>query len=1124
MMVTFVSQCEKQALKRTRRVLDAFADRIGDNTWQTVITAEGLQAVHKLLRRSVSKNTAVSCHWIRSRSRSDLLWVIGSKNKFDSQGRAPVNSTRSNLIQNREEDRWQHAHSIQIVAVLAALLHDIGKATVGFQNKLFGSGIRQADPYRHEWISLRLFEAMIAGCNSDDEWLDRLMQFEDYQQQHPNWLEHWRHDGTANKPSQRLNKHPPLAQLIIWLVVTHHRLPTYKASIYQRSQRHKQQHDPYYWGIEDGEAFSIETFYGELMPADYWVRNPDTKLDSAFQTLKASPLQNRKWLKGVTRWARKAKTHKPLRDLAQQPISDPFLMHLARLCLMLGDHNYSSLKANDPARLQGDTSLAVPLYANTDSDHQPKQTLDEHLLGVAKFTNKIARDLPALVNKLADQFSLPEKLHTFTKNTDQARFKWQNKAFALAHKLNKDSQEQGFFGVNMASTGQGKTLANARIMYALSPPEKGARFTIALGLRVLTLQTGKALRQRLKLSDDQLAILVGGQASTLFELGEKPADSAKFEKFGSESLEELLAPSEEVWSDSTLNELLGKEYQTLLQDKKVQQLLTAPVISCTVDHLMQASECNRGGRYIAPVLRLLSSDLVLDEPDDFDHNDLPALSRLIHLLGLYGGKLLLSSATLTPDMLQGLFLAYAAGRKIFNQHMGLNPNLPVTCAWFDENRQSHAACGNQQQYTEAHQQFAQRRAQYLSQQPVRRRAAILPLDLPAASENSAYPFQLDALAQTLIDGAIRLHQAHAQSCAKTGKQVSIGLLRMANIEPLIQVVLSLFQSAQVDNNVQVHLCCYHAKQLLLLRNQLEQKLDRLLSRGTEDPFLQQPEVQQALQQSKARHHIFLVASSPVAEIGRDHDYDWAIAEPSSMRSLIQLAGRIWRHRPDKQAQQPNLLILDKNIKALKNEKLCFSKPGFEQPEFLLPSHSCLELIPNPQLQQLDSVPRIIADENAQSLNTLADLEHAVMRKLLNRPDNFVGAFWREHNGNRASAHLQKISPFRANDLKQTDYVCLPNAQTANGFDFVMAESAWDDINHHATQNAKFTWAQANVKHQPQIQPWLSTKLFDSLEALSDQLEEDDLRHLARRFASVSLDEKVSKWWFHPDLGFWANET
>ncbi len=48
MMVTFVSQCEKKALNRTRRVLDAFADRIGDNTWQTVITQAGLLAVKTL--------------------------------------------------------------------------------------------------------------------------------------------------------------------------------------------------------------------------------------------------------------------------------------------------------------------------------------------------------------------------------------------------------------------------------------------------------------------------------------------------------------------------------------------------------------------------------------------------------------------------------------------------------------------------------------------------------------------------------------------------------------------------------------------------------------------------------------------------------------------------------------------------------------------------------------------------------------------------------------------------------------------------------------------------------------------------------------------------------------------
>jgi len=100
MMVTFISQCEKNALKKTRRVLDAFANRIGDNTWQTLITEDGLQTVKKMLRQSASKSTAVSCFWIRSRSRSQFLWVVGNKSKFNAEGIVPVNSTSKELMKD----------------------------------------------------------------------------------------------------------------------------------------------------------------------------------------------------------------------------------------------------------------------------------------------------------------------------------------------------------------------------------------------------------------------------------------------------------------------------------------------------------------------------------------------------------------------------------------------------------------------------------------------------------------------------------------------------------------------------------------------------------------------------------------------------------------------------------------------------------------------------------------------------------------------------------------------------------------------------------------------------------------------------------------------------------------
>ena len=51
-MVIFISQSEKKAVLTVRKILDSFADRIGDDAWQTVITEAGLLAVKTALRRN----------------------------------------------------------------------------------------------------------------------------------------------------------------------------------------------------------------------------------------------------------------------------------------------------------------------------------------------------------------------------------------------------------------------------------------------------------------------------------------------------------------------------------------------------------------------------------------------------------------------------------------------------------------------------------------------------------------------------------------------------------------------------------------------------------------------------------------------------------------------------------------------------------------------------------------------------------------------------------------------------------------------------------------------------------------------------------------------------------------
>ena len=115
----------------------------------------------------------------------------------------------------------------------------------------------------------------------------------------------------------------------------------------------------------------------------------------------------------------------------------------------------------------------------------------------------LARSLPALQNHKG-----------LKKRNTTARFQWQDKAADLAASVRHRAANQGAFIVNMASTGCGKTLGNARIMNALADPATGLRCAFAIGLRTLTLQTGRVFQHDLGLSDDQLAIQVGGTAST----------------------------------------------------------------------------------------------------------------------------------------------------------------------------------------------------------------------------------------------------------------------------------------------------------------------------------------------------------------------------------------------------------------------------------------------------------------------------------------------------------------------------------------------------------------------------------------------------------------------------------
>lgn len=1130
MMVIFVSQCEKKARKRTRRVIDAFADRIGDNTWQTVITEEGLLAVKKLLRKTASKSTAVSCHWLRSRSRSDLLWVVGNKNKFDYRGVVAVNRTKRNILHTEWENNWQYASCIQVIATIAALLHDMGKTTVGFQNKLRDSTF-QGDPYRHEWISLKLFSALIAGCKTDEQWLSKFTQIDE-------WL-----DGKALKKalketvkdSAEIAQMPSLAQWVAWLIISHHRLPPFDNEKYNAQSAERLRNDTLRLKLP------LQRYYGHLRAFDYWVKNPMTIDENtsaycqSFWRFEQLVISSSLWQKSIKRWAGKALRDSTLMSLSQIAsrekfaINDTFLLYLSRLCLMVGDHNYSSLLVNSSNCVDGDASFNA-LAANTDRKTKAtKQALDEHLLGVAAFTAKFARTLPVIASELPTV----QDHAALARHTATTRFKWQNSAYRLAQTLQADSAEQGFFGVNMASTGCGKTIGNARIMYALADPKKGARFTIALGLRVLTLQTGQSFQENLRLSAEQLAILVGGQASKqLFELNQTEKTAVTNETnpeqtsdaFGSESSDELI--DEWVHSDMDYRDYDELNLGTVIESKKARELLFSPIVVCTVDHLIQASECTRGGKYIAPMLRLLSSDVIFDEPDDFDPADLPALTRLIHLAGVLGSRVLLSSATLTPDLVAGLFDAYLAGRAIY--HHSQNQAAPkVVCAWFDEQEKALTAtqCADKATFITKHQVFSQKRATFLAKQAPQRKADILPF---------SYAYQYEqrqdfygALGQKLIDGALRLHDAHHHVAPDSGKQVSVGLIRIANINNITQIATQIFAQANVPEDTHIHLCCYHARQLLILRNNLETQLDRILSHDSNNPaaLFQHAEVQMALQQSEAQKHVFIVLATAVAEVGRDHDYDWAIVEPSSMRSIIQLAGRVWRHRPDKIADEVNMLLLQHNIRYFTGapNAVVFTRPGFETQAIKAPSYDVGDLLTLKQMAQIGARPRIVSTPT-ETIKTLSDIEHGVMKALMNHDElNYVNAYWdNTATANRAHTLLPQISRFRAGK-PQEDWLLIPDKDSDYGYHAYLAEAVRESSLAEATpQDNRIVPLPLTLQH-PRISQWLVTSLDEALATIQDKMPDKSPRFLAVLYASVALDKATlsspQSWYFDAFLGF-----
>ncbi|WP_414147422.1 type I-F CRISPR-associated helicase Cas3f [Erwinia sp. BNK-24-b] len=1080
MNILLVSQCNKHALDETRRIIDQFAERKGERTWQTAITQEGLNTLRKLLRKTARRNTAVACHWIKSSGQTELLWIIGNLRRFNHDGSAPTHSTERDILKSHDENHWQSAQAIGLIAAIAGLFHDFGKANQLFQQNLFGEG-KSFQPYRHEWVSLRLFCAWV-GERDDAQWLQALANIS--ADDEAAMVDRIIKDPALENPFATL---PPMAATIAWLILSHHRLPVYPMG---------RSNPPQLTETESWLNHQLEPVWNALNHLKHeWQRQ---ELKKQWSFAQGTPIKSRTWRVKAQKIARRALAQPALLRFAR--LDQLFTCHMARLALMLADHHYSSLPAT-PGWQDGEYGA----YANSEPGSRTgKQKLDEHNIAVAQNALLLGASLPHL------RKTLPAitRHKAFRQRSAKTSFRWQDRAFDLAASLREQTANQGFFGINMASTGCGKTFANARIMYALSDEKLGCRFSVALGLRTLTLQTGDVLRDRLKLADEDLAVMIGSQAVKDLHQHYDVKDEEEVDA-GSESAEALFHEHHYVRYDGSLDD--GRLSRWLQNKAPLHRLLSAPVLVSTIDYLIPATEGLRGGKQIAPMLRLLTGDLVLDEPDDFDINDLPALCRLVNWAGMLGSRVLLSSATLPPSLVLALYNAYRNGRAEWHKNAGLTEEAPpVCCAWFDEYESAHQDIATGSDFRKQHDAFVAERVKKLQQSAALRKGLLVDVT-PACNKEGEV---LNALAATFYRSMQQLHAAHHQLHEASGKCVSLGVIRMANINKLVAVAQRLLTMSAAENT-QIHYCLYHSRHPLAMRSYIENRLEAALTRHDPQALWQVAEIKQALENSEAQQHLFVVLASPVIEVGRDLDLDWAIVEPSSMRAIIQLAGRVQRHRQAAPAE-PNIHLLRKNFRALRfPNKAAYNRPGFEQGDFLFASHDLQNLLREEEYTVIDARPRVQEPGGMRTCGPfkhLVDLEHARLRtELLGKkrePEKYCAALWWRKPVSWCG-EMQKRRPFRQSSPDELHYLLIEDDGDEGQF--------WQPDDGFAGRKTSMINYVAMPELANGVVIWIAPDYQQLYASLADETGME-LAEVSKRFGEIRLYKSDEEWYFHPLLG------
>lgn len=1022
MRITVINSGAGKAFKNAESCLDRYLPRISLNTWEGSISQEGVEILLAHIRKKATRQTCVTAFRVTNAELQEIFHV----------GRAlPMNNGTypSGRPGKRQSIYWKDAKKssawpvVIALAKLAGLLHDVGKANKRMQSKLTGASEVIKDPYRHELLSAHFVANLIKAARSDYKILGSEDQLPTLCKQALSSIT----QAQLEYPTVELfpDESDVWQRVLIWVVLSHHRVPSQPndvievattkpidvegrllASNYQSQFRDEELQRP-----DDLQALKADncTYFCELFDCPIFIK----ELSAAFTALLAAD------------WSAFPSTY----DAQKTERIMRAVTWWTRTSLILGDHCISKQKTTF-TRPRDSHYSDIDVYANTANldgkGRRPNQRLNEHLCRVGTLSRKIARQLSFLektlpaVNKEYILNTLPS-----TANKSSA-FGWQDDAVAKITALSNHDfmvHERGTLAFIDADTGSGKTIGALKVAAAYS--KKDVRVSYGVTLRSLTLQTASEYREQLKLSDQEILSVIGSPAVERLHAdgtqSNQPAeDSSSADNESSATSDAEVELSDGLFTTtSTKFQHQGALKKVLHNAPKTADWVAAPVTVSTIDQLISATQDDRS-KHLSGALRTACSDIILDEIDDIDGEDIEVLTRFVYLIGMLGRRLYVCSATLPDIMVTKIHGSYVAGYQSFLALEGRNDqklNIAMISQKIGSNIFKTVDLGDS--IEPIHTKHSLKRFKQ-SKQAARgaEKRRINFFNSPTSSIHDYFSGWSDEIE--------RLHSMNHQ--VVDGCEISFGVARFANISSVVAFTQHMESQRRSDLNIM--LVTYHGGLNLAARHVVESTINPLLKRKKKNDVFSFSRIKEALKNNTRL--TLLVVASPAEEVGKDHDFDWGVLELSSTRSVIQMLGRIIRHRKEglynKHAGEYNVSIAERNVKWVRNQldskgdQPCFLRPGPETPLAIPNSNHPVaplcgllasELVPVDSNNHCDARSRVLSDESLSTPMTKA--EKAVIEAVLEF-SAIPQKLWNEPCARHdLSANAAKARRFRGNE-------------------------------------------------------------------------------------------------------------